>query len=262
MNKLILVPLAVLLLAGMLFAQGTMDHKPMVNPNAKIGPGPNDNPNFKPRLTDDGTGSDRMMELNLTDAQKKKLDELRVAHQKNMNSLDAEIQNLHMDVRQALKNDDFNLAKRYTQQLFDKKLAQANARLNHQEQVLKELDATQKQLFRDLHMMQGEKPWGMQHGKPGMMNKKGAHQMMQPMPGKGMMQGKGMDDCPGNDCGQMQKPGKGMMQGRCRRPNAQTWRRLRGRLPGLHLRLQGKTAKSQSETENRNFKVTPYPPPQ
>ncbi len=205
MNKLILFPLAVLLLAGMLFAEGDMNHKLMLNPNAKVGPGPNDNPNLKPRLSDDCAGMDMMQDLKLTDAQKKKLDQLRFDHQKAMNSLEAEIENLQMDIRQALKNDDFTVAKRYTQQLFDKKLAHATARLNHMEQVMQELEAEQKEIFRTMHMLQGENPMGMQHGKPGLMNKKGApgHQM-QPLPGKGM------EGCPGNGCGPMNMPGKGM----------------------------------------------------
>ena len=49
MNKLVIIPLAILLLAGMLFAQNSTSDKPLVNPNVKPQHNCMDNPNLKDR---------------------------------------------------------------------------------------------------------------------------------------------------------------------------------------------------------------------
>ncbi len=214
MNKLVIIPLAILLLAGMLFAQNSTSDKPLVNPNVKPQHNCMDNPNLKARLQDDGTGSDRMQGLNLSDAQKKKLEELRASHQKAMNSLRAEIENLEVDIRQAVQNGDMASARKSTQLLYDKKMNQAMSRLEHLEKVLKELNDEQKTKFRAMEMFNGE-PMGPMH-RPGMMGKDcgpgcGMHKMQFQMQ-KGMMQN-GQSGC-GQNCQMDQMQGckdKGQM---------------------------------------------------
>ncbi len=198
MKKLMYVTIAVLMLAGMLLAE------PMMNPNAPVGPKTDSNPNLKPRLMEDGTGMDRMMDMNLTPAQKTKLEGLRASHQKTMNTIEAEIENLHIDIRAALKSENFVNAKKLTQQLFEKKISAANARIDHLEMVMKELTPEQKEKGREMfmEMMNPDGPRGQMGMHPGMMNK--MHSM------KGCkMQGmeKNKNCCNGNemkmeDCGQ------------------------------------------------------------
>ncbi|MBW6514150.1 MAG: Spy/CpxP family protein refolding chaperone [Candidatus Syntrophosphaera sp.] len=135
MKKIIVITLATLLLAGMLFAQAKTEEPPATNPK------------LKPRLVDDGTGVDRHKAMNLTEAQQKQLDELRLSHQKNMNSIDAEIKNLQLDIDKAIKNEDFATAKKLNQQMHEKRLNRSNAQISHKENVMKELTAEQKKVF-------------------------------------------------------------------------------------------------------------------
>lgn len=197
MKKTILISITALALAGLLFAQVTPAPKP--NPNVKVLPGPNDNPNLKPRPMDLGPGPEMCRELQLSEAQQTKLEELRVSHRKAMNTLRAEIENLHMDIRQAIRKDDFTGAKRLTQNLFAKKNTMANARLDHLQAVLKELDAKQKEMFRDMHTRQGHCGPGMGKGHVQMRDKEGGECIQHGQ--KSGMPGKGCGSMMGQDCG-------------------------------------------------------------
>lgn len=175
MHKHIILTLAALTLAVLMFAQP--GNNPMVNHNAHAGYNSADNPNLAPRPHD----MNPMEELKLNDTQKKKLDEFRSAHQKSMNLLDAEIENMHIDIMQAMKKEEFANAKKLTQQLFEKKLAKANARIDHLQMVMKELTPEQKEMGRDMLMNMGNG------------DGKGMHKGMMNCPHmKGM---KGMKDC-------------------------------------------------------------------
>lgn len=200
-TMIITLTLTLILATTMLLAQGT----PKGNPKVPVGPKVTDNPNLKSRLIDDGTGMGRIQELDLSEKQLKKLDELRMEHQKRMNTAQAEIENLHLDIEAALKADDYKRAKELTTQVFNKKAALAVARIDHMQSMMKELNAEQKikarQMFMPRHMI--------------MMRQ----MHMDHMQGKGMMpgmgQGMGMhrrnnyddcDDCSGHDP-QNLKPG-------------------------------------------------------
>lgn len=187
MKNLILIALAALLLSGLLFAQAGMAK----NPNAHPGMGP-------------------MKDMNLTDAQKTKVEELRLSHQKQMNTLDAEIQNLEMDMQQAMQKEDFVNARKLTKQLNDKRLVAAYARIDHMEAMLKQLTPEQKEKAKGMFMGMG-KGMGMGHGNGmGMENCKGdcmdkmqPQQMHQMKQGQDCMQGQTLKkDAEGNcqDC--------------------------------------------------------------
>jgi Spy/CpxP family protein refolding chaperone len=204
MKKYILLAMSLILALGMLVAQPVMKH----NPNAIPGPKVNDNPNLKARLTDDGTGMGRWADLDLSDKQKAKLEELRTEFQKRTNLAEAEIENLHLDIETALKNDNYAKAKELTNQVFNKKAALAVARIDHMQAVMKELNKEQQEKARDMFMMQhrgnmmmkGMRGMGMHQGMgPGMGMHQGMGQGMQ----MGMHQGmqNGCPDC--DDCQNM-----------------------------------------------------------
>ena len=181
MNKLIWITLAILLLGTMLVAADKPEPMKMDAP--------------APMMENcQGMGHmDMMQELGLNKTQTAKLETIRNNHMKQMNNLDAEIENLQIDLQTALKADKFADAKAVQKQIFAKKLQRADAKIDHMEAVLKELDATQKEkakaMFQKMH--QGMQGMGMMRAGKGM----GMHQMNGCGDcGQGM---KKMDDCSG-----------------------------------------------------------------
>ncbi|MGC9362340.1 MAG: Spy/CpxP family protein refolding chaperone [Candidatus Syntrophosphaera sp.] len=132
MKKLILIGITLIMLIGLTYAQAK-DQEPTTNPR------------LKPRLVDDGSGWDRVKEMNFTDAQIKNLEDIRVDHMKNMNTLDAEIRNIEVDFDQAIKNKEFAKAKQLNQQLYEKRIVRSNARIDQMQRVMNELTEEQKE---------------------------------------------------------------------------------------------------------------------
>lgn len=196
MKKLTMITLALVLMVGMLIAQTA------TTPNPKAVPGPkvNDNPNLKDRPMPVMEHENIMMKLNLSEAQKTNLQNLRNDFQKRMNTLKAEIENLEIDIRAALKAEKYQDAKNLTKQMQDKKLSMAYAKIDHMQAMLKELTKEQKDMARDMFM-------------PGMMGKGMRGGPMMPGMGRGMEMGFGdhgfMMQGPGMGCGK-HRP---MMQG-------------------------------------------------
>lgn len=184
MKKLTMITLVLVLTVGMLIAQ------PATTPNPKAVPGPkvNDNPNLKDRPMPVMEHGNIMMQMNLTDAQKTKLQNLRNDFQKRMNTMKAEIENLEIDIRAALKAEKYQDAKNLTKQMQDKKLNLAYAKIDHMQAMLKELTKEQKDMARDMFM-------------PGMMGKG--------MRGGPMMHGMGR----GKGCGEHGAMMQGMNKG-------------------------------------------------
>lgn len=195
MKKIMILTLSIVMLIGVLAAEQT-EQKNMTRPEDNAMPG------HRMMQGEDcmgmpGMGQGMMMDaLKLSKEQKDKIERLRASHQKQMNTLEAEIENLEIDLRAAIDKDNFKSAKELHKTIFSKKLQIADARLDHMEAVLKELNADQKDaarmMFR-MHKMQGP---GM--GK-GMGNGMGMHKM-----------GMGKGNC--GDCQGMDKkhPGMGM----------------------------------------------------
>jgi len=196
MKKLMILTLALLLAGGILLAQNAT-----TNPKVIPGPKVTDNPNLKPRLVDEGSGEGRIRELNLTEAQLKKFDEKRSAFQKRMNTINAEIENLEIDIQQALKDENYSRAKELTKQLYDKKLARAHARIDHMQDMLKELTAEQKLKARDMFMPRLQNRAMMMHRmKQRMGPGPGMHDCQQHKGMQKMHQQRDCDDCA--DCGE------------------------------------------------------------
>ncbi len=175
MKKLLILSIALILASGILIAQKAdgehcgqhMMQKPMLNQVKAM------KMDAKMECWD---------EMKLTDAQKKKFDELRTAFQKTENSLDAEIENLRIDMHTAIKAENFKQAKELNKQISAKQTALQDARLDFMAARMKELSAEQKEI------MKKNLPQMMMHRK-GMMNNCQGH---------GMMQMKHKDNC--NEC--------------------------------------------------------------
>lgn len=144
MNKIAIVAVLALALTGLLFGQS--DTKAM--PRARLGANSQDDPRLKDRLRDDCDCMDGYCGMNLSEAQQKKLEPLRTEHLKAMNNLQAEIENLRIDMQQALKKEDFANLKKLAKTLNDKQLTLEYARIDHLQQVYKELTPEQKENMR------------------------------------------------------------------------------------------------------------------
>lgn len=165
MKKYVVITISLLLLAGLLIAQGR-DYPQIPRQSGAYGPGRNSR--LVPRPEWDGTSMDMLEELNLSEAQSKKLLELQTSQQKAMNTINAEIENIEIDLRQALKNDDFPAAKKLNDQLHEKKRVKANYRIDHREQIMKELTPEQKDKFQPMFM---ERQYGNCNGSKNPMPK-------------------------------------------------------------------------------------------
>jgi len=83
-------------------------------------------------------------DLKLTDAQKKKWEELKTSFEKTKNTLQAEIKNLKIDLRTALKNENFQNAKELNKQIAAKRNALDDAKVDFLAARMKELTSEQK----------------------------------------------------------------------------------------------------------------------
>lgn len=100
----------------------------------------------------------RMAEaLELTDAQKEKIETLTFEHKKEMIASRAELKTLELEKQEAMKDDDFAAAKKLNIKIFDKKAEIANARLELKENIMKELTPEQQEQAKELHKKAGRK---------------------------------------------------------------------------------------------------------
>lgn len=88
-------------------------------------------------------------ELKLTDAQSAKIEDLQERFRKQQNTLNADIENLRIDINSKIKKEDFKGIKTLTKQLSDKELALKDAHIDFIQNVMKELNKEQKTLFKE-----------------------------------------------------------------------------------------------------------------
>lgn len=190
MKKTLIIMAIALFLAGLLAAQMT----PMKR-HVPSTPAEQYNPSFRDRMTPMDNMMNCKEELKLTEDQAKKLETLHMNFQKSMNTLQAEMENLHMDITAALKDENYKQAKELTKQLMAKKSIMAENRIDFMANRMKELTPEQKKIM--LQQIGQFKQHGMNDGM-------------------GMMNGKGhMGNCQGMGCGNHQAMGNGMGQDNC-----------------------------------------------
>ncbi len=142
MKKLTFLSIALILVSGILSAQKfdgmrCDQHKMMPNMNQA-----------KPMMAPDAM-LNCIDELKLTDAQKKKFEELRTAFRKTENTLAAEIENLRIDMKGAIKNENFKAAKDLNKQISTKESTLEDARLDFLAARMNELTPDQKKILKD-----------------------------------------------------------------------------------------------------------------
>lgn len=168
MKKFALISITILILASMLVAQGKDYPQMQRDPNSY---GPGRGAKLAPRPEWDGTSMDMLKELNLSDAQAKKLSDLQISQRKAMNTINAEIDNLQIDLNASLKKDDFVSARKLNDQLHEKMRLKATTRIDHREEILKELTPEQQEKFRPMFMeRQYGRPNGSKHPMPRQLN--------------------------------------------------------------------------------------------
>ncbi len=135
MKKIIFLTLALIFVCGALLAQTDA---------------PKDRSN--PKVQSEGIKSPKpempmqkcLEELKLTDAQKKKWEELKISFEKNKNTLQAEIENLRIDLQKALKDENYKQAKDLNKQIATKRNVLADAKVDFLAAGMKELTPEQK----------------------------------------------------------------------------------------------------------------------
>lgn len=163
MKHLTIILIALTLISGSLFAQSSLNDKKMA-----AGRTPDDNGKLVDRLKPIDNPMTIKEMLNLSDKQTKKMDELKTALQKQINTMNAQIQNLALDKEKAMKDEDFNNAKKLNGQIFDLKKAMANARIDHMQAMLKELSADQKAIIKEQCQLKGGMMMGQNWNQQGM----------------------------------------------------------------------------------------------
>lgn len=195
MNKIIPILSIMLILAGILLAQGTPMHKGHVSNK----PSEQFNPSFRERPMMMDNMMQCMDELKLTDKQTEKLGTLRSDFEKTRNTLQAEMENLQIDIDAAMKAENYGKAKELTKQLNAKKTLLDEARIEFQANRMKELTKEQKEIMKkNMPMMMNHKNFPMghsMHGNCGMMKQ---NQMRMQKQDEGC-----------GDCGEHQNMGEG-----------------------------------------------------
>jgi len=170
MKKIIILTLALALVGSILLAQKAEKKMNMSNQDKPMMKAESDMCDMKPGFW--------MDELKLSSAVKTKLEAQKIAFRKQMNTHEAELENLRLDLMLALKNADFIKIKALNKQISDKQLVITNARTDHFENILKELNTEQKEIFKKhLPMMFKGDGQGHRPGAP-MMHKGGGGGMM------------------------------------------------------------------------------------
>ncbi len=159
MKKVIWITLGIMLLSTMLVARTKVEKKE----NPKM---------MKHKLETNMEHPKEMMcdQLKLTPAQKAKFETLRNDFQKSRNSLQADIKNIQIDIKAAIQAENYKRAKDLNKQLSAKKTQLADARIDHMEAMMKELDADQKVIAKEILPRMGMrdgKKGGMHQGRMG-----------------------------------------------------------------------------------------------
>lgn len=178
MQKILFISLAMLICSMVLFAQPAMNNKMGMNNEMMM----------KNKDMDKGQMmmKDWKKDLNLTEAQERKIEALKDEQQKFMNTKQAELKNLRIDRQNAMMNEDYTKAKQVNKSITDLQLSMQNAMVDHMAAVMKELTPEQKTKLKEMH----KKGMGMGMG---MM---GNGMMGNGMMGNGMMNNPMCEDCP------------------------------------------------------------------
>lgn len=88
--------------------------------------------------------------LELTSAQEKKLEEINIKHRKTIIDQKAEVEKLNIDKKSAMQNENFTQAKRLTEQIGKIKTDMEKIKIEHIENIMKELTTEQKEQLKEM----------------------------------------------------------------------------------------------------------------
>lgn len=94
-------------------------------------------------------------EMKLTDDQKSKMEALRMNHRKEMIKIEADIETKEVDLKVAMKSDDYAKAKQLTSEIAKLKENIALKRIDMMEGMSKILTKEQREMMKDKHSMMG-----------------------------------------------------------------------------------------------------------
>ena len=154
MKKIILISLVMAMAAGILLAQTPRQGR------------------FGDKATMPGGQGQCLEELKLTDAQSKKIDAARATFERQRNTIQAEIQNLRMDTKDAMMAENFKRVKELNQQITAKQLQLKNAHVDMVMELMKDLNKEQKAIMQKhmLTQMGNRQGQGQMHGNRNMRN--------------------------------------------------------------------------------------------
>ncbi len=92
-----------------------------------------------------------LKELNLSEDQQNKIDDLNIKHKKEMIDLRADLKKMELEKHEAMKDADFSKAKSLTGNIFDKKAEIAKKRISLHEDIYKILTPEQREAAKKLH---------------------------------------------------------------------------------------------------------------
>ena len=158
MKKIHIILIAIVLLAGILSAN-----------QKDFGKCPNDGQGMDKRFDkhhDRGMGMFQMAEeLELTDTQIEKFEEIKLEHEKYMIKIKSEIEILQLDKKAALKDKNFAEAKKITETIFEKKQKAAFKMIDLHEEKWNTLTDEQKKKADELKRSKKHCPEKMPEGK-------------------------------------------------------------------------------------------------
>lgn len=177
MKKIILISLVLTMAAGILLAQ---------TPRQAA---------FGNKAAMRGERGQCLDELELTDAQSKKIEAARATFERQRNTIQAETENLRMDIRDAMQAENFKRVKELNQQLTAKQLLLKNAHTDMIAAFMKELSKEQKAILqKNMPMMMGSgQRQGQGHNRGNRNNSRWGRR------GRGMDNDRGWDDCDDHD---------------------------------------------------------------
>jgi NACalpha-BTF3-like transcription factor len=108
----------------------------------------------------DGMGNENfgpmmMEQLGLTLEQKEKIHQLKIKYEKNEIANNAELKTLRLDKREAMRNMNFENAKKVVKQMADVKTKIQISKIDEMNEITKVLDKGQLEKFREMHSNPG-----------------------------------------------------------------------------------------------------------
>lgn len=161
MRKIIVITMVMLILSLVLYAQNMKQQQHQMKDDCEDCGDCKEQPMMKNKGMNNPQGGHRMMnwdknmmkELNLSEAQIKKLEDMKAEHVKQLNTNKARMQNLQIDKNKAMQAEEYARVKQLNKNIADLELEMSNLQVDHHQAMLKELNVEQKAKFQEMRKM-------------------------------------------------------------------------------------------------------------